>query len=355
MDGTYESRKVNKNGAQPTKKAENKKGFKNDLRGTDDLISTFDLNDYLVVDFGTEMTKVGFSGVDYPKIITPTVVGEPCNENENDLTATKLPHIFGNGALNIYGDKLGNTGATQADKSHDYALKYPVNRGYVADKDEDLFRKYSKHLFEQQIQMDANKMNVLIIDSPDHDKKYRSKIAEIFFDTLRVASINFLNSSVLSLFSTGLTEGLVIEMGHGRSSVVPVFGGYTLSHAMHSTPFGGLDSTDYLTKMLDQDQNAKELLESQKCHKGTLIKEIKEKLSVMADNFHEALECEDNSTIEERSFELPDGQILEVSHIFRHTSAEILFNPMIVDSKEPMLMDNVYDTLWRVDKDLRKI
>lgn len=338
---------------------ENKKGFKNDLRGTDDLISNFDMNDYLVVDFGSEITKVGFSGVDYPKIISPTLVGEPCNENENDLTATKLPHIFGNGALTTFSEKLSTVGAVggnQADKSNDYTLKCPINRGYVGDqKVEELFKKYCKHMFESQIQMDANKMNVLIIDSPDHDKRYRSKIAEIFFDTLRVASINFLNSSVLSLFSTGLTEGLVIEIGHGRTSVVPVFGGYTLAHAMHSSPWGGSDSTDYLTKMLEADTHCNELLSAQKFHKGTLIKEIKEKLSVMADNFHEALESEETSSIEEKSFELPDGQIIEINHVYRHTSAEILLNPSLVGSTEPMLIENIYDSIWRVDKDLRKI
>jgi len=338
---------------------DHKKGFKNDLRGTSDLISEFDMNDYLVVDFGSEITKVGFSGVDYPKIISPTLVGEPCNENESDLTATKLPHIFGNGALTTFSEKLstmGAVGGNQADKSSDYTLKCPINRGYVGeDKLDDLFKKYCKHMFESQIQMDANKMNVLIIDSPDHDKKYRSRIAEIFFDTLRVASINFLNSSVLSLFSTGLTEGLVIEIGHGRSSVVPIFGGYTLAHAMHSSPWGGSDSTDYLTKMLEGDTHCNELLNSQKFHKGTLIKEIKEKLSIMADNFHEALEGEETSSIEEKSFELPDGQIIEITHVYRHTSAEILLNPSLVGSTEPQLIENIYDSIWRVDKDLRKI
>jgi len=112
-------------------------------------------------------------------------------------------------------------------------------------------------------------------------------------------------------------------MGHGRTSVVPVYGGCTLSHAMHSVPFGGKDATDYFTKVLETDPNSKELLAAQKCHKGMLVKEIKEKLSVMAYNYHEALELEDQSSIEEKSFELPDGQILEVGHKFRHTSAEL--------------------------------
>ena len=81
---------------------EPKKGFKNDLRGTDDLISTFDMNDFLVVDFGSEISKVGFSGNDYPKIISPTLIGIPCKEDENDLTATKLPQVFGNNSIETY-------------------------------------------------------------------------------------------------------------------------------------------------------------------------------------------------------------------------------------------------------------
>jgi len=78
------------------------------------------------------MTKVGFSGVDYPKIIAPTIVGEPCNENENDLTATKLPHIFGLNALQTYSDNLNIISGPQTnDKSKDYALKHPISRGMM--------------------------------------------------------------------------------------------------------------------------------------------------------------------------------------------------------------------------------
>jgi actin-related protein len=94
----------------------------------------------------------------------------------------------------------------------------------IETEDVEDFKKYCKNIFENQLQMDSNKTNVLIIDSPHHSKEYRNKMAEWFFEGLRVASINFLNSSVLSLFSTGMTEGLVIEMGHGRTSVVPIYG-----------------------------------------------------------------------------------------------------------------------------------
>ena len=40
-----------------------------------------------------------------------------------------------------------------------------------------------------------------------------------------------MNSSTLSLFSTGTTTGLVIESGHSTTSVIPVFEGYPITHS----------------------------------------------------------------------------------------------------------------------------
>jgi actin-related protein len=41
-----------------------------------------------------------------------------------------------------------------------------------------------------------------------------------------------MNSATLSLFSTGLSTGLVVESGHSLTSVVPVFEGYLVNHAI---------------------------------------------------------------------------------------------------------------------------
>lgn len=64
----------------------------------------------------------------------------------------------------------------------------------------------------------------------------------------------------------------------------------------------------------------------------TLVKEIKEKLSVMAIDYQEALESDDTTNVEEKCFELPDNNIIkaadsniiEVPHHIRYTSAELL-------------------------------
>lgn len=79
---------------------------------------------------------------------------------------------------------------------------------------------------------DTQACNLLIIDSPHNDKDYKHKIADILFDELKVNSILFMNSATLSLFSTGITSGLVVESGHSLTSVVPVFEGFVIPHAI---------------------------------------------------------------------------------------------------------------------------
>jgi actin-related protein len=43
------------------------------------------------------------------------------------------------------------------------------------------------------------------------------------FDKLKVQSLLFMNAATLSLFSTGATTGFVTELGHGTSTVIPVY------------------------------------------------------------------------------------------------------------------------------------
>jgi centractin len=64
---------------------------------------------------------------------------------------------------------------------------------------------------------------VLVIDSCANKKEYKAKISEVMLEKLKVNSLLIMNSSSLSLFSTGATTGFVIELGHGISTVVPVY------------------------------------------------------------------------------------------------------------------------------------
>ena len=93
-------------------------------------------------------------------------------------------------------------------------------------------------------------MNVLLTDCPLSKKEHKQELATLMFDTFKVKSFALMNSAVLSLFSTGLTTGLVADVGEGVSYTVPVFEGYALPHALYSMDVSGEHVTQKLLQEL---------------------------------------------------------------------------------------------------------
>ncbi len=53
--------------------------------------------------------------------------------------------------------------------------------------------------------VDLASASLLVIDSPVNSKEYKAALVSVLFDKLKVESVLFMNSSVLSLFSIGET------------------------------------------------------------------------------------------------------------------------------------------------------
>lgn len=56
---------------------------------------------------------------------------------------------------------------------------------------------------------------------------------EMLFENLWVGSLYFINSALCSLFLSGWTTGLSLEFRHSNSSIVPIYEGLMLTHAIH--------------------------------------------------------------------------------------------------------------------------
>lgn len=104
--------------------------------------------------------------------------------------------------------------------------------------------KLWEHIFESELNLEPKNMHVLMTDSPLNSKENKQKMAEIMFEQFKVESLAIINTSVLSLFSTGKTTGIVVEVGEGISYSVPVFEGYSLPHAIHKLEISGEDITN---------------------------------------------------------------------------------------------------------------
>jgi len=256
-----------------------------------DMETYFDQKEFVVVDNGSGFIKAGFSGEDLPRCVIPTAVGrqeieiDPALKAGNEHTEAKYDYSFGNDAFAKRGQ---------------HELFYPVERGVIEDMErmENLWH----HIFETELNLDPKNINVLLTDSPCNRKENKQMIAEILFNKFQVESLTIMNTSVLSLFSTGKTSGLVVECGEGCSYSVPVFEGYALPHAINKIELAGKDITDQLTKkLLEMNIPQHEIY-------FEYVREMKQQMCQIALDYDHALQARDPLNEEQRSYELPDSK-----------------------------------------------
>ncbi len=131
--------------------------------------------------------------------------------------------------------------------------------------------------------------------------------------------------AVLSLYASGRTTGVVLDVGDGVAHVVPVYESFTLPHAVTRMDIAGRDVTDHLQLLLRRSG-----YNFQTSAEREIVREIKEKLCYVAFNpaKEEQIEAEKasalmkdlltsksknvSSPIDENAFYLPDGTLLNV-------------------------------------------
>lgn len=152
----------------------------------------------IIIDNGTDTVKIGRSGVDYPSVIIDTVTGYPHVISENDATPPKKMY---------YGKELHQMIET---KKYNIEFSYPVNNSHIPDKCIDEMIALWAYAINDIMGVDLTTASLLIIDSPINTKEYKAQLIEVLFDKLKVESVLFMNSSVLSLFSIGETRYLLL-------------------------------------------------------------------------------------------------------------------------------------------------
>lgn len=284
-----------------------------------ELECTMDEQEVIVLDNGSGYLKVGFSGEDAPRTVLPTCVATTIvDENRDDdhavdSSAQKKSQSF-------YGEE-----ALRAHYGEGAALTWPVQRGELqsSSASRDALESLWEHTFRNVLGVEQEDLPVLIADPlPVGQAAYQSRqwLAEVMFEKLKVKSLAIFNTAVLSLFSTGRTRGLVVESGEGLTQAVPVFEGYAIPHAIFKMDVAGKDITEKVSKMMLQGgQYGHD-------HLGNLrvTQALKEKVCSVALDYKSAMKGPDLADEESKSFELPDGSIIQVGKEVRHGAPEIL-------------------------------
>jgi actin, other eukaryote len=206
------------------------------------------------------------------------------------------------------------------------------------------------HTLHNELRVEPSDHPILLTEAPRNPKANRERMAQIMFETFNVPSMYIAIQAVLSLYATGRTTGVVLDIGDGVSHTVPVFEGYSLPHAIGRVDLAGRDITAQLSRLLLERgvslQGSAEL---------EIVRTMKEKLCYIVEgDYAAALQAAARSNEHEQAYELPDGQVITVgSELFR--APEILFKPAETGREVPGIHSLLTSTVDKCDVDLRKL
>ena len=275
----------------------------------------------IIIDIGTNQTKMGFGRSYGSPSIVPTCLGYEKPECEKSPFYWNMSDYYNN--INKY-------------------YSYPIQNGII-NKSFDM-EKYFSNIIEKKLRIYPQDCKLFIIqsifDSPDKNEKLAKLVFD--FDYCGFKALYIGNQAVFPLISKGCFTGFSLESGEGITQLVPVYDGFALKNAAGKFSLSGRDLSEYISSLLKD-----------KCYRFyssseiNLAKAIKEKECYVAENFEE-----EKKKIESSEFILPDGKSLNLKEE-KIYCPEALFDPKTMCKLEEGIVESCYNTIQKCDNDLK--
>ena len=272
----------------------------------------------IVLDVGTGSTRIGFSGEDAPRLTVPSVIAESSNGTECFQKAYQMRDAT--------------------------AIQRPLDRGLVSDwKGVEAMLSHVHEL----LKLRDDPAPIMLSEAALAPKEQREQMVQILFETLDVKSLYFATAPVLSLYASGRTTGMVIEMGHGTCHTVPVFEGYGLFHSILQMDYGGHDLTNWLGEHITKGGHT-----FPPHYQSEIWAYIKEMHSpVMADRGAYDAATNESKRGDVVRHQLPDGSEVPVG-IERYTVCESFFDPTLIGKTGTGLHQLAVESVRKCDLDI---
>lgn len=198
---------------------------------------------------------------------------------------------------------------------------------------------------------------VLLTEAPLNPRRNRQQMAQVWFESLRAPALYWTAPAVLSLYASGRTTGVVLDVGEGVTHAVPVYEGLALRHSVTRSHVAGRDVTAALQKAL---------LRSAGLHLTTTaevdyVRQIKQDVCYLTPTpllsssaaEEPLLSSSKEATSATTQYQLPDGQVITLGQRERTQAPSILFDPSLMGSEEPGAADVLCTAIAKSDLELR--
>ena len=213
------------------------------------------------------------------------------------------------------------------------ALKCPIEHGIVTNWDD--MHMIWHHTFYNELKVAPDEHPVLLTETPLNPKANREYMTQIMFESFCVPALYVSMQPAMALYASGRVSGLVTDCGSSVTHVVRFYEGYAIPGAIRRLDFAGRELTDYMMKISGCERE--------------IANDIKERFSYVALDFEKEMKRTDL----EKTFELPDGQVLTLkSECFR--CPEAFFQPRLMDIECCGVHELTYNCIMRCDIDIRK-
>lgn len=242
-----------------------------------------------------------------------------------------------------------------------FTLHYPMEHGRVSEGSWQYMEALWDHVYTGRDNLNASSDQhpVLLTEAPLNPLTNRENTAEIFFENFRVPAIYFAPQAILSLYASGRTTGVVIDVGEGVTHAVPVYEGFALPHSITRSDIAGRDVTHQLQLLLRRSGLAfTTTAETQ------LVKSIKETVCFVSPQqftvdghgtvSSSAESTDATKTLPTTTYQLPDGQIIHLGKE-RFRAPEVIFRPELIGSEELGVADALVHSIKKSDIDLRSV
>lgn len=284
-----------------------------------------DLNQPVVLDLGSGLTKGGYAGTTEPAVVIGTLTGHAKLQRVLP-SATAGPDMPG--ADGRAGGKRVLVGEELRKMCGVVRIEEPMQRGMVRDWGgvEEIWRHVSTDL----LSVAHGEHPFLVTENALNARSNRERMAEFFFESLNAPSLYVSVPAVLALYASGRTSGLVVDVGDTVTTAVAVTHGHVEVHAMRRSEVGGRDVTERLGALL---QRSGAGLVMGTSSERQAVRRLKERVCyVAADGRSEERRIGGGGAEAEavrRRFRLPDGNSVTVG-AERFRAAEVLFRPELM-------------------------